>query len=323
MNKVKQILKENRITKDLYQFLKKMRDEHRNKIKFKYTGKFFDRSRGAEYLCIVLAGYKEFSYQAVFGRLARFAKPDMDICIVSSGKFSEKLNDMCERKHWSYLSTVQNNVGLVQNIAISKHPNARYIFKLDEDVFITKGYFDNMLRAYNHARQGCYNVGVIAPMLNINGYSSAKLLDKLNLVTTYKSRFGKFKYATGPLTQIESNPEFAKFMWGDTGDVPGIDELNTQFSKLDLCENPCPYRFSIGAVMFERTLWEDMGYFSVSKNSTGMGEDEVQLDTYCYIQSRPLMVSENIVVGHLSFGKQNEEMKKYYLEHTEKFIYCK
>lgn len=319
MNKIKQILKENSITKDMYQLLKQMRDKHRNKIKLNYTGKYFDRSRGAECLCIVLAGYKEFSYKVVFGRLERFAKPDMDICIVSSGKFSEKLNDMCEKKHWSYLSTEQNNVGLVQNIAISKHPNARYIFKLDEDVFITKGYFDNMLKAYHHAEQGCYNVGVIAPMLNINGYSSAKLLDKLNLVATYESRFGKFKYATGPLTQIESNPEFAKFMWGDTGDVPGIDELNTRFSQLDLCENPCPYRFSIGAIMFKRDLWEDMGYFSVSRNSTGMGADEEQLDTYCYIQSRPLMVSENIVVGHLSFGKQNEEMKKYYLEHTDKF----
>lgn len=319
MNKIKRILKENCITKDMYQLLKQMRDQHRNKIKFNYTGKYFDRSRGAEYLCIVLAGYKEFSYQAVFGRLDRFAKSDMDICIVSSGKFSEKLNDMCKKRHWSYLSTKQNNVGLVQNIAISKHPNARYIFKLDEDVFITKDYFDNMLKAYHHAEQGCYNVGVIAPMLNINGYSSAKLLDKLNLVATYESRFGKFKYATGPLTQIESNPEFAKFMWGDTGDVPSIDELNTRFSQLDLCERPCPYRFSIGAIMFERDLWEDMGFFSVSRNSTGMGADEEQLDTYCYIQSRPLMVSENIVVGHLSFGKQNEEMKRYYLEHTDKF----
>jgi hypothetical protein len=31
------------------------------------------------------------------------------------------------------------------------------------------------------------------------------------------------------------------------------------------------------------------------------------------------MVSENIVVGHLSFGKQNAEMKKYYLENPQLF----
>jgi hypothetical protein len=50
-----------------------------------------------------------------------------------------------------------------------------------------------------------------------------------------------------------------------------------------------------------------------------MGADEVNLCTFCMLQSRPIMVSENVVVGHFSFGRQTEEMKKYYLEHPEKF----
>ena len=86
--------------------------------------------------------------------------------------------------------------------------------------------------------------------------------------------------------------------------------LNTKFSKQDLDEKPCPYRFSIGAILFEKSLWEEMQYFSVEKNSIGMGADEEQLDTYCFLHSKPLMVSENIVVGHLSFSKQNQAMKE-------------
>lgn len=319
MSKFKILLKNSPLTRNMYQSLKIKRDEFRNKIKFDYTGRYIDRSKGSEYLCIVLAGYKEFSYQNVFGRIEKYIRDDMDVCVISSGLFSDQLDKICEKNNWSYLSTKQNNVCLVQNVAISKHPNAQYIFKLDEDVFITENYFESMLESYEHAKQGRYSPGVMAPLLNINGYSSARIIEKLQLKGVYEEKFGAFKYATGAATQIESNPEFAKFMWGKDNYVPDIDELNRVFSKEERVENPCPYRFSIGAVLFERSLWEDMNYFTVEKNSTGMGTDEEQLDTYCFLQSKPLMVSENVVVGHLSFGKQNQEMKEYYLNHRDRF----
>lgn len=321
MNNLKMLLKNSPITRNEYQVLKHIRDNFRNKIKFKYTGKYIDRSKGSEYLCIVLAGYKEFAYPNVFGRIKKYQREDMDICVISSGLYSEELDRICEKNSWSYLSTEQNNVCLVQNVAIAKHPNAKYIFKLDEDVFITENYFDNMMRAYRHAKSGKYNPGVMAPLLLVNGYSSARIIEKLNLVQIYEKKFGKFKYATGPLTQIESNPEFAKFMWGESDYVSNIDELNTKFSKQDLDEKPCPYRFSIGAILFEKSLWEEMQYFSVEKNSIGMGADEEQLDTYCFLHSKPLMVSENIVVGHLSFSKQNQAMKEYYQKYKNRFTY--
>ena len=319
MNKIKKILKNSPLTRGLYQYLKFQRNEYRRKIKFDYNGRFVDRSKGSEYLCIVLAGYKEFTYQAVFGRIAKYVKKDMDVCVVSSGLYSDRLDEICYKNRWSYLSTKQNNVCLVQNVAIAKHPNARYIFKLDEDIFITENYFDNMLKAYHHAQKGDYIPGIMAPLLNINGYSFAKIIKKLNLIQTYEDKFGQFKFATGPSTQIESNPELAKFMWGEGGYIPSIDKLNDSFSDTDLCENPCPYRFSIGAILFERSLWEDMDYFSVKKNGTGMGVDEAEIDTFCFLNSKPIMVSDNVVVGHLSFSKQNAVMKEYFLSHLDLF----
>lgn len=320
MNKLKRYLKKNKYLMITYCFLKKIRDERRKNYKFKYTGEFYERSKGYDSLCIVLAGYKEFAYSAVFGRLEKFAPKDIDICVVSSGLYSDRLAKICEKNNWSYLSTKENNVCLVQNVAISKFPKAKYIFKLDEDIFITDNYFDNMLRAYWHAQKGKYIPGVMAPMINVNGFSYGIILEKLNLVTEYEKRFGKFKYGAGTDKGIESNAEIAMFMWGKEKIVPSIDEMNYVFSKNELREVPCPLRFSIGAILFERDLWEDMGYFNVNRKISGMGKDEIEIDSFCYLKSRVLMVSENVVVGHLSFGKQNEVMKEYFMAHKELYL---
>ena len=319
LGRVKNILKRHPMTSGLYKRLKEIRDYRIKEKRIGYHGKFVDRSHGADILCIVLAGYKEYTYSDVLGRIKKYQKDDMDVCLVSSGVSSEQLDIICARNGWSYLSTKENHVGLVQNVAIAKHPKAKYIFKLDEDIFITENYFDNMLKAYEHAQEGNYVPGVMAPLINVNGYSYAKILEKLNLCQVYEEKFGTFKYATGQATAIESNAELAKFMWGKEGYVPYIDELNRKFSHEPLCENPCSFRFSIGAILFERKLWEDMGFFSVSKSSTGMGQDEKEIDTFCYLNSRVLMVSENVVVGHLSFSLQNEEMKQFYFAHPENF----
>lgn len=316
---VKQKLKTSPLTKSMYSKLKRLKNEHQVRMKFKFNGDFIDRSNGSEYLVIVLAGYKNFLHPTIFERIKCATKPDIDVCVISSGMYSSELDELCKTNSWSYLSTKQNNVCLVQNVAIQKHPNAKYIFKLDEDVFIPANYFERMIKAYEHALSEKYRVGVLAPMLTINGFSSPLILEKLEMVNTYVEKFGEFKFETGPDTTYESNPDFAKFMWGDNGLIPSIDVIDAKCSQNKTNEIPCPYRFSIGAILFERSLWEKMGYFTVKKGDTGMGLDEIELDSYCFLNSRPLMVSENIVAGHLSFGKQNAVMKEYYMNNKEKF----
>jgi hypothetical protein len=117
---------------------------------------------------------------------------------------------------------------------------------------------------------------------------------------------------------IENNPETARFFWGETGHVPSIDDMDTLFGSQDFAFTVCPIRFSIGAIFFTRDIWERMGYFPVDKNN-GMGTDEVALCSLAMTISRAVIVSENTAVGHLSFGKQNEVMKEYFLAHPEKF----
>ena len=50
-----------------------------------------------------------------------------------------------------------------------------------------------------------------------------------------------------------------------------------------------------------------------------MGLDEEFLCNLATTSSKAIIVSENQVVGHLSFGKQNESMKQFFLENKERF----
>ncbi len=280
---------------------------------------FENRSKGQEKLCIILAGYKEYLYPAVFGRIEKFAPKDMDVCVLTSGIYSETIDTLCKENQWSYLRTRSNNVSLIQNIAIHLHPKARFIFKLDEDIFITQNYFDNMLRAYLHAQQGDYEPGVLAPLLPINGYCNVRILRKLNLVDSFTRKFGTPKYRRADDAPIETSPQIARYFWGEGGEVPTIDEMNARFSGEPLEERPCAIQFSIGAILFERELWQSMLYYPVSK-IRNLGMDERHLCRFCCTASRPLMVSENVVAGHLGFRNQNQSMKEYYLAHKEMFL---
>jgi hypothetical protein len=101
--------------------------------------------------------------------------------------------------------------------------------------------------------------------------------------------------------------------------------LDALFARQEFAFSVCPIRFSIGAILFERDTWKDMGYFYVDK-SNGMGRDEVQLCSLAMTVSKAIIVSENTLVGHFSFhnpwGNSNttEIMKEYFLTHPERFM---
>lgn len=316
---IKGFFKQFPLTRGMYAKLKQQKEARREADKFDYHGKFIDRSKGKDRLCIVLAGYKDYLYEPVFSRIQKFAPDDMDFCVVTSGKFDPEIDLICKNNDWSYLSTEENNVSLVQNVAIKLHPNANYIFKLDEDIFITEGYFANLMRAYQHSKDGKFFPGVMAPLIPINGYCHVRILEKLGVTNEYEKRYGEVKYAAGPKRPVENSSDVAKFFWGNEGVIPDIDTMNKMFFDEPIEERAVPIRFSIGAILFERSLWEDMGYFEVDRSTVSLGRDESQMCSYCCVHSRPIMVSENVLVGHFSFGPQNSEMKDYYFQNRDKF----
>ena len=282
----------------------------------KYT--FENRMKEEDTLCYILAGYKEFTWEILFERIKKFAPKNIDICILSSGVYSDKLSKIARDNNWSYLSVNKNCVTLAQNILLKEFSKAENIYKLDEDIFITKDFFKQLKYTYEEVSKRDYNVGFVAPLIPINGYGHAKILEKLNLIKTYEEKFEKVKYAAGRERMIESSPEVAKFMWGEGGYVPQIDELSHKLNKMPFSYSSCGIRFSIGAIYFKRKIWETMRYFKVEKGSC-MGLDETQLCSYCICDSKAIIISENVCVGHLSFGTQNKPMEEYFKNNIDTF----
>ena len=282
---------------------------------------FVDRRKNSNGLLIILAGYKPFLFEDVFARVKAFAPQELDICITSSGLFDETLNKIAAVNGWSYLSMTQNNIPLALNTATMLHERAQFIFKMDEDIFITEGVFDTLLKTFNHVQtRGHYNVGFVAPLIPINSYCHIPLLEKLGLLEIYEKMFEKPIYDVHISRMLYSNPDVAKFFWGEGGFVPSIDAMNAAFRIQKLEYSICSVRFSIGFILFTRILWEVMGGWKLPPpNSYGPGLDEEQLCQFCALCSLGMIVSENAVVGHLSFADQNAAMKEYFLAHREIF----
>lgn len=300
--------------------LRNKRKERNKKKRVKGNYKFIDRKKDNEKLCIILAGYKQFLWEDVFGRIEKYVSQDIDVCIVSSGLYSEELAQIAEKNNWSYLSVKQNKVSLVQNIAINLHPKAKKIYKLDEDIFITENFFEQLEKTYNTMQEkGRYNIGFVAPLLPINGYANVNVLEKTGLIEKFDKRFGKTYHNGDGEAPIIKNSDIAKFMWGETEEkLRDIDKLSKEFAEQEFSYSICPIRFSIGAILFSRDIWEDMGRFKVGIGNN-MGQDEVQICEYCMIQSKAIIVSENTLAGHFSYGPQTNAMKEYYNAHSEIF----
>lgn len=290
------------------------------KKRVKGTYKFIDRKKDYSKMCIILAGYKPFLWDDVFDRISEYIPKDIDVCIVSSGLYSEELDEIARKNDWSYLSVKQNKVSLVQNIAINLFDKAEFIYKLDEDIFVTKNMFNKMFETYKDAESNStYRVGFVAPMLPINGYAHIRVLQKTELLDTYEKKFGRAQHNWDPKGKFVVNPDIAKFMWGETEErLRDIDKLDSELADKEMKYSICSIRFSIGAILFTRKLWENMGRFEV-KIGNNMGLDETQLCNYLLEDSRAIFVSENTVAGHFSYGPQTAAMKEFYKNNREIF----
>lgn len=204
-------------------------------------------------------------------------------------------------------------MALAQNIAIKLHPKAKLIYKLDEDIFITKNYFSNLERTLNQIKtENIFNPGFVAPIINVNGFSYVYFLKKINKHEEYLNKFGEFKSSCMGV-KAHFDPKAAIYLWENT--LP-LDKTAQVFKGNDYLA--ITHRFSIGAILFERELWETSGYFKTS--SKGMlGVEEVDICGFCHLESRPAFLALNCLVGHFSFRPQNSDMKKFFYKNQNRF----
>lgn len=310
MSNIKNMVKKSTL---LYSTYKKIK--FRNYFEKKAKMHLESNIQGKEKAIVILAGYKPVLWDNVFKRLKAFIPDDYDVCIVSSGKFSFELLEIAKKANWAYISTKRNNVCVALNTAIFNLKKAKYFIKVDEDIFLTKNAIKNIENAYMSPELR-YNPGVVAPLIPINGFGFVEVLKRFQLMNQYETLFKETAvHAAGPEKKIESDPGVAKFFW----ETKSIDSMADELTRDKKSEIVCPIRFSIGLIFFERDLWQDMGYFRVDPRYNGMGRDEECLNKYCMINSRPIVVSKNAIVGHLSFGNQNKVMESFYKKNPQIF----
>lgn len=302
---------------------------HRQKVETVLSSehRFVDRSTGSERLCIVLAGYKEPLWDNVFSRLAYAAPEDMDICIMTSGLENEQLARIAEENGWSYLSTEVNHLSLIQNLAIELHPSAQWIFKLDEDMFLPKTFFEPLIETYGLVeRDSYYQPAFVSPLINVSCYGHIRLLEKCGLIDDFRStELSDVKITDGihHNKRVLEDAAVARYLWGETQPVlRDVDELTKRFMMDDLSYTICSTRYSIGAILFTRDAWEEFGKFPLTfvGSDFGLGDDEEHICHYACFTGRAMVVSENVIAGHLGYGPQTKGMMEYYAEHEDRFV---
>ena len=280
----------------------------RKSLNFSGADTFIDRSKGQKRLLIILAGYKSFLWPLTLARIATFVPSDIDVCIVSSGLYSAPLAELATAYGWSYLYTKVNKVGVVQNLAIARHTKAKWIYKLDEDIFISKNFFQQLLDGYLRIKkERLYNPGFCSPVINVNGYSYIVFLKIINSEHEYRAKFHELKHAAEGV-KAHYDGESAKWLWAKS--LP-FDKIAHYLSSQPFEYSAAPHRFNIGAILFERDFWEAVGGLRSPLIGSGLGVDEEHLCKDCIGMSRPMLVIHNAFAGHFSFGPQEASMKEY------------
>lgn len=278
---------------------------------------FTDRSMGKKYLCYILAGYEPELYDNTLERVRAFHAEEFDYCIITSGKYEANLEKLASKYNWSYLYTEQNQICYIQNLVIELHPEAEYIIKMDEDIFIGKNFFRRMTDEFHNLEEkGDYRIGFAVPVIPLNccGYVSYLKLAGEAVKDEYEKRFGRaYKSRFSAVLSVE---ETSEFLW-DTMDT--FDHMASKFLENKGYDILDCY-FNIGCIMFSRERWLLMGKWPENWETSGMGEDEAYINQDNTEKDMTIYEIHSVLAGHLAFGPQKQRMHRYYKENKKKFM---
>lgn len=290
-----------------------VRQRLRQRRNFHGRAHFTDRRKNSDHLLLVVAGHKPALWPLVFPRVERWTPPGWDVCFCCPGTNPADLHQRAARNGWSVLHTPSNQLALTQNLAIAHHPAAHIIVKMDEDIFLTENTLSGLAAALTpSANPSSFPTGPIAPLLNVNGFSARLLLERLNRLAEFETRFGPCLQACTD-TPAWQNPEAARFLWDI---ILPLDETARRMARDTPGFTPCPHRFSIGCVALQRSFWDSMQGFTVAPPGD-LGVEEIDLAAYCAVTSRPLLVAHHLLAGHAGFGHQMPAMEPWLLQNAD------
>ena len=301
MSKVVDLMKKKR-----REFLNEQEEKRKYNSEYKVEGDIL----GKKQMLFVLSGYKPYLWEDVFQRIKSYQTDELEVCIASSGKYCEELSDLCKRNKCVYVSTKLNNICVVTNIVMKLFDKAEYIFKLDEDIYIPKNYFTDMMNAYEYIEkhEDC-QIGYICPVLPLGFYGMHEFLQRKECVEEYEERFGKHRIG-GTVV----NPVFRQkggvdsFIWEKMG---VFDTCAEEYHADGFSYEACVARSGIAAILFKRDFWDRLGGLKHFRGK-GLGSegDEGQITTFCALNFQLTFCVKNILVGHFAFGGSEQEVLK-------------
>lgn len=279
---------------------------------------FENRSQNSENLMLIVAGFQPFYWDVVFERVAKnckLFKETVDVCVcVPKGEGKEIINDIkarCEYFGWSMLYLFEDRLAQAQNTAISLHPSARWIYKIDEDIIISDNYFSKLKNGYYLAEQKLFSqIGFVTPLLNLNAACVYIFLESVDKIKTMNDLFGEVKIRWPNEDLVHSSEEFAKWIW--TLSVP-FDDVAKEIEKRNLNKiYQANIRLSIGAILFTRDYWNSIGGFEVARIGA-MGVEETQMNAYSFTRMQAIAIVGDTFAGHLGFYSQKEACKDFFI----------
>ena len=283
---------------------------------------FEDRRSKNKKLLYILIGYKDFLWEDVLERVKLFCPNDIDVCLLSSGRYDDRLSAISKHNNWSYFVTDINNILYAQNLMMASFSEKEYIYKMDEDVYVTENCFNKMFNCLDRAQKsGELNVGYVTPIIPLSS-SSYIFLEEFGLVEKYKKTFKRKLYYGGDLSspEIRSDSNFSHFYWSiDNIDMLSQRAENNGGNKFRVIAG----RHAICFILFSREFFNSMGGFDLGELE-GIGYDwkdgdEFQIMQHCINFGYYGLMTLDSVCGHFCYAKQEKDMIKFRRENPYYF----
>ena len=286
---------------------------------------FDNRQTESENLLIIVAGFQPYYWDQVFARVNSSRETfgeSLDICVcVPEGidGSREDLRQRCEQLGWSFLYIHLDLLSQVQNTAIQLHPHAQWIYKIDEDIIMSQDYFKRLKQSYINADSKSYcPIGFMGPLLNINAACAPYFLKSVDAYDEYKANYGEYRIKFQKEDDlIHKSRELAEFIWGKS--VPFDDVANRIYTKNKGTFAASPVRYSIGAILFSRDYWKQIGGFKVGILGQ-MGLEEEQICGFSLVNFKPIFIALDVFAGHLGFYTQKETCRRFFEKHSDEIF---
>ena len=305
-----------------YRISAKIYDAQSKKRLFAKKYLYDNRQKGFENLLIIVAGFQPYYWDQVFARVNKSRETfgeSIDICVcVPEGIKGSKddLRKRCEKLGWSFLYIHLDLLSQVQNTAIKLHPHAQWIYKIDEDIIMSEDYFCRLKHAYINAdSKSFYPIGFMGPLLNINAACAPYFLKTVGAYDEFRAKYGEYRIKFQKEDDlIHKSKELAEFIWEKS--VPFDEVAAGIYSKNKGVFVVSPVRYSIGAILFKRDYWEQIGFFKVGILGQ-MGLEEEQICGFSLVNFKPIFIALDVFAGHLGFYTQKETCRRFFEKHSD------